>query len=100
MNFEREDKLSLREINEIISDIHMLVVDVENIFLKDQIEESYAEQKYEGDKEFHQGSKLIKMFDDNINERECIDLIHDFKVSFHNVINHINLTFMNEPNYV
>ena len=42
MNLEREDKISLREMDEIISDIGRLFVDAENIFLQDQIEESYA----------------------------------------------------------
>ena len=30
INFERENKISLREMNEIISDIHMLFAYVEN----------------------------------------------------------------------
>ena len=41
-NLEREDKFSLREIDEIISNIHMLFVDVESIILDDKIEELYA----------------------------------------------------------
>ena len=36
------------------------------------------------------------MFDDNINGVECIDLIHDVKVSCENVLNHIPLTFVND----
>ena len=47
MNIERKDKISLREVNVIIYDIHMLCVDVENIFLKDQMKES-------DEKDFHQ----------------------------------------------
>ena len=96
MNIEREDKISLREMDEIISDIGMLFMDAENIFLKDQIEESYAGPQYEGEKEFHQGGKLLNVFDDKINAMECTDLIHDVKVSHENVINHIPLTFVNE----
>ena len=72
MNLEREDKISLREMDEIISDISMLFVDAENIFLKDQIEESYAGFQYEGEKEIHQGGKLLNVFDGKINAVECI----------------------------
>ena len=61
MNLEREDKISLREMDEIIFDIGMLFVDAENIFLKDQIEESYVGWQYEGEKEFHQ-LKIISFF--------------------------------------
>ena len=89
MNLEKEDKISLREMDEIISDIGMLFVDAGNIFLKDQIEESYAGWQYEGEKEIHQGGKLLNVFDDKINAKECTDLIHDVKVSHENVINHI-----------
>ena len=96
MNLEREDKISLREMDEIIYDIHMLFVDVESIVLDDKIEEVYADQRYEGEKEFHQGGKLLNMFDDNINAIEHTDLIHDVKVSHENVINHMPLTFVNE----
>ena len=96
MNLEKEDKISLREMDEIISDIGMLFVDAGNIFLKDQIEESYAGWQYEGEKEIHQGGKLLNVFDDKINAMECTDLIHDVKVSHENVINHIPLTFVNE----
>ena len=42
MNLEREDKIYMRKMDEIIHNIRMLFLDVENIFLKDQIEESYA----------------------------------------------------------
>ena len=96
MNLEREDKISLREMDEIIYDIHMLFVDVESIVLDDKIEEVYADQRYEGEKEFHQGGKLLNMFDENINAIEHTDLIHDVKVSHENVINHMPLTFVNE----
>ena len=96
MNLEREDKISLREMDEIISDIGMLFVDAGNIFLIDQIQESYAGWQYEGEKEIHQGGKLLNVFDDKINAMECTDLIHDVKVSHENVINHIPLTFLNE----
>ena len=50
MNLQRQDKISLREMDEIISNIYMLFVDVENVFLKDQIEDSYAGRQYEGEK--------------------------------------------------
>ena len=96
MNLEKEDKISLREMDEIISDISMLFVVAGNMFLKDQIEESYAGWQYEGEKEIHQGGKLLNVFDDKINAMECTDLIHDVKVSHENVINHIPLTFVNE----
>ena len=96
MNLEREDKISLREMDEIIYDIHMLFVDVESIVLDDKIEEVYADQRYEAEKEFHQGGKLLNMFDENINAIEHTDLIHDVKVSHENVINHMPLTFVNE----
>ena len=94
INLEREDKISLREMDEIIANIFMLFVDAENLFLKDQIEESYAGLQYEGEKEFLQGGKLLNVFDDKINAMECTDLIHDVKVSHENVINHIPLTFL------
>ena len=96
MNLEREDKISLREMGEIISDIGMLFVDVESIVLDEKIEEVSADQRYEGEKEFHQGGKLLNMFDDNINAIEHIDLMHNVKVSCENVMNHISLTFVNE----
>ena len=53
MNFEIDNNIYARELNEIISKIHMLFLDVENIFLKSQIEESYASQQYDDKKEFH-----------------------------------------------
>ena len=90
MNLEREDKISLREMDEIISDIGMLFVDAENIFLKNQIKESYAGWQYEEEKEIHQGGKLLIVFDEKINAMECTDLINDVKVSHENVINHIS----------
>ena len=96
MHLEREDKISLREMDEIISDISMLFVDVENLYLKDQIEESYAGLQYEGEKEFHQGGKFLNVFDENINAMEHIDLMHDVKVSCKNVMSHLPLTFVNE----
>ena len=37
MNLEREDKISLKEMDEIISDIHMLFVDVESIVLDEKL---------------------------------------------------------------
>ena len=83
-------------MDEIISDIGMLFVDAENIFLKDQIEESYAGWQYEGEKEIHQGGKLLNVFDDKINAVECIDLMHNVKVSCKSVMNHSSLTFVNE----
>ena len=52
MNLEREDKISLKEMDEIISNICLLFVDVENIFIKDQIEESYAGRNMKGKKCF------------------------------------------------
>ena len=96
MNLEREDNISLREMDEIISDIGMLFVNAENIFLKDQIEESYAGWQDEGEKEFHQGDKFLNVFYENINAMEFTDLIHDVKVSDENAINHMPLTFVNE----
>ena len=96
MNLEREDKISVREMDEIISDIGMLFVDVDKIILKDQIEVSYSGWQYEGEKGFHQGGKFLNVFDDKINAMEYTNLIHDVKVSHENVINHIPLTFVNE----
>ena len=96
MNLQREDKISLREMDEIISDVHMLFVDVENVFLKDQIEESYAGWQYEGEKEFHQGGKFLNVFDENIDAMEHIDIMHNVKFSCKNVISHIPLTFVND----
>ena len=96
MNLEREDKISLREMDEIIYDMHMLFVDVESVVLDEKIEEVYADQRYEGEKEFHQGGKFLNTFDENLNAIEHIDLIHDVKVSHQNVINHKPLTFVNE----
>ena len=51
MNLDREDKIYFREMDEIISDIHMLCVDVENIVLDEKIE-VYKGRQYEGKKEF------------------------------------------------
>ena len=48
------------------------------------------------EKEFHQGVKLLNVFNDNTNALEFNDLIHDVKDSCKNVINHIPLTFVNE----
>ena len=96
MNLEKEDKISLREMDEIISNIHVLFVDVESIVLDEKFEEVYAGQRYEGEKEFHKGGKLLNIFYDNINAMEFNDLIHDVKVSHENAINHLPLTFVNE----
>ena len=67
MNLEKEDKIYLKEMDEIIFDIHMLLVDVENVFLDEKIEEVYAGRQPEGEKEFYQGGKLLNVFDENIN---------------------------------
>ena len=48
------------------------------------------------EKEFHQGVKLLNVFNDNTNALEFNDLIHDVKDSWKNVISHIPLTFVNE----
>ena len=96
MNLEREEKISLREMDEIIYDIHRLFVDVESIVLDEKIEEVCADRQDEGKKEFHQGDKSLNVFYENINAMEFTDLIHDVKVSHENVINHIPLTFVNE----
>ena len=56
----------------------------------------YPGQRYEGEKEFHQGGKLLYIFYENINAMEFNDLIHDVKVSHENSINHMPLTFLNE----
>ena len=50
MNLEREDNISLTEMDEIIYDICMFFVNVENIFLKYQTEESYAGCSMKGTK--------------------------------------------------
>ena len=39
-----------------------------------KIEEVYSDRQYEGEKEFHQGGKFLKVFDENINAMEDIDL--------------------------
>ena len=52
MNLEREDKILVREMGEIIYDIHMLFVDVESIVLDDKIDEVYEDQQYKGGKSF------------------------------------------------
>ena len=96
MNLEREDKISLREMDEIIYDIHRLFVDVESIVLDEKIEEVCADRQDEGEKEFHQGDKFLNIFYENINAMEFTDLIHDVKVSHENAINHMHLTFVNE----
>ena len=96
INLEREDKISLREMDEIISDIHMLFVDVESTVLDEKIEEVYTSQRYEGEKEYHQGGKFLNVFDENINAMEHIDLMHDVKVSCKNVMSHLPLKFVNE----
>ena len=96
MNLEREDKISLREVDEIIYDIHRLFVDVESIVLDEKNEEVCADRQDEGEKEFHQGDKFLNVFYENINAMEFTDLIHDVKVSHENAINHMPLTFVKE----
>ena len=101
---QEENKISRKRIEENWAFLEEMKLEMENfrseqemeVFQKNSEFHGRKGWQYEGEREIHQGGKLLNVFDEKINAMECTDLIHDVKVSHENVINHIPLTFLNE----